>query len=212
MEANAAMLIKTLPVGQLETNCYIVTDETSHACVIIDPGAESSTILDYIESNKLNPEAIFLTHGHFDHIMALEAILETIGAPAYINDRDINKNGGRGQLKLNDNAGIHRYSEGDIIIVSGLEFIVMETPGHSPGSVTLKCDRVLFTGDTLFRDGCGRTDLGGNAGELTESLKRLASLEGDYEVYPGHAGSTTMQRERSFNYYMKHAVGEKLEK
>ena len=201
------MLIKTLPVGHLETNCYIVTDEASYSCVIIDPGAESNTILDYVESNNLKPEAIFLTHGHFDHSMALEAAVEATGAPAYINDNDVNKDASHNQLKINDSEILNRYSEGDIIIVGGMHFVVMETPGHSPGSVTLMCESVLFTGDTLFSDDCGRTDLpGGDIGTMMESLRRLASLDGDFEVYPGHDESTTLQRERSFNSCIKRAM------
>ena len=202
------MLIKTLPVGYLDTNCYIVTDEATLLCVIIDPGAESGTILDYIESNNLTVEAIFLTHGHFDHSMALAKVREATGAPVYINGRDVYGEGDGGQLKLDDDGSISRYSEGDIITVGNLEFTILETPGHSSGSVTIICESALFTGDTLFRDSCGRTDLGGDMDVLLASLRRLSALEGDYEVYPGHAESTTLQRERSFNYYMKHATDE----
>ena len=200
------MLIKTLPVGMLETNCYIVTDETTQECAIIDPGADSNTILDYIESNKLTPVAILLTHGHFDHYMALDAVLEATGAPAYINKKDANTDGKRDQHKLDDDGRLSWYAEGDVINVGGLEITVLETPGHSPGSVTLKCETALFTGDTLFRDSCGRTDLGGGSMEiLLDSLRRLSALEGDFEVYPGHADSSTLSRKRSFNYYMKYA-------
>lgn len=202
------MLIKTLPVGYLETNCYIVTDEDTRKCAIIDPGAESNTILDYIESNKLVPAIVFLTHGHFDHYMALDAVLDATGAPAYINKQDANTAGRRDTHRLDDDGRLSWYGEGDSIAVGGLEFFVMETPGHSPGSVTLRCDNALFTGDTLFRDSCGRTDLGdGNMEVLLESLRRLSELEGDFEVYPGHAESTTLDRERKFNYYMRYADG-----
>jgi len=204
------MLIKTLLVGYLGTNCYVVTDEASLKCAIIDPGADSNRILDYIEANKLTPEAIFLTHGHFDHYMALKAVLESTGAPAYICKKDANTSGHRDQHKLDDNGNLIWYAEGDIIKIGGLEIEVMETPGHSPGSVTLKCESALFTGDTLFRDGCGRTDLGeGSMETLLESLKRLSLLDGDYEVYPGHADHTTLDRERKFNYYMRYANGER---
>jgi len=202
------MLIKTLPVGYLETNCYIVTDETTQACVIIDPGADSNTILDYVEANGLKPEAIFLTHGHFDHCLALGAVIEETNAPAYVNILDTHTEERRTQLKLKDFDGLRKYSEDDLIKIGNLEFTVLETPGHSPGSVTLMCESVLFTGDTLFRGSCGRTDFdGGDTIVLLASLKRLASLGGDFEVYPGHAESTTLQRERSFNSYIKHAVG-----
>ena len=204
------MLIKTLPVGQLETNCYIVTDEESRKCVIIDPGAESGTILDYIESNNLTPELIFLTHGHFDHTMALEAVVEATGAPVYINKPDASIGRHNIPKSFGDAGKLRLYSEGDKLTSGNLEFTVLETPGHSPGSVTLMCENALFTGDTLFRDGCGRTDLdGGDTNTLLSSLKRLSDLEGDFEVYPGHADSSTLSRERSFNHYMRYANGER---
>jgi len=203
------MLIKTLPVGMLETNCYVVTDEKTRLCAIIDPGAESNTILDYIESNKLTPAAIFLTHGHFDHHMALGAVMDATGAAVYVNARDVSAGGRDHRHKIAANGGFRRYSEGDEVKVGGLIFTVLETPGHSAGSVTLRCESALFTGDTLFRDSCGRTDIGdGDVGELMESLRRLSALEGDFEVYPGHADSTTLDRERRFNYYMKSANDE----
>ena len=203
------MLIKTLPVGYLDTNCYIVTDENTLKCAIVDPGADSNAILDYIESNNLTPEAIFLTHGHFDHCMALDAVAGATGVPVYINKKDVNADGKRGQHKLDDDGSLNWYAEGDVMKIGGLEIAVLETPGHSPGSVTLKCESALFTGDTLFRDSCGRTDLGdGNMDILLESLRRLSALNGDFEVYPGHADCTTLNRERSFNYYMRYAEGD----
>ena len=204
------MLIKTLHVGPIETNCYIVTDEETRKCAIIDPGDESNTILDYLESNKLNAEAIFLTHGHFDHYMALEAVMEATNAPAYINKNEVSEPDRHNPHMMNDNGKMTWYAEGDVIKVGSLEFRVMDTPGHSPGSVTLICENALFTGDTLFRDSCGRTDLGGSMELLLKSLHRLSTLEGDYEVYPGHAGSSTLDRERSFNYYMKYADNETI--
>ena len=200
------MLIKTLPVGFLETNCYIVTDENTCQCAIIDPGADSNTILDYIESNKLTPVAVFLTHGHFDHHMALNAVLDATGVGAYVNEQDVSADEHREQHKLKGDSRLNWYAEGDVIKIGGLDFTVLETPGHSPGSVTLLCESALFTGDTLFRDGCGRTDLvGGDMDILLLSLKRLSSLDGDYEVYPGHSGSTTLSRERRFNYYVRYS-------
>ena len=204
------MLIKTLPVGMLETNCYIVTDEETKKCAIIDPGANSSVILDYIESNKLQPVAIFLTHGHYDHHMALDAVIEATGAPAYIHENDVNRSGQEQQRHmLSDNGKLKHYAEGCVVNVGTLKFIVLETPGHSTGSVTLMCTDAIFTGDTLFRGDCGRTDLeGGNEDVMMRSLKRLAELDGDFEVYPGHEESSTLSYERSFNRYMRYAVGE----
>lgn len=201
------MLIKTLPVGQLETNCYVVTNENTLECVVIDPGDESNTILDYIESNRLKCVAIMLTHGHFDHTGAVNAVAEETGATVYMNSRDDERVTKSEQLRfrLPDN-GIN-YDDGDIIDAAGLRFEIIATPGHTPGGVTIKCEDCLFTGDTLFRGSLGRTDLdGGDMDKELASLKKICSLKGDYEVYPGHMGSTTLQRERNFNYYCRAAM------
>lgn len=207
------MLIKTIPVGQLEANCYIVTDEDSLQCAVIDPGDESNTIMDYLESNNLKCKAILLTHGHYDHVGAAAEVMEQTGAIIYINPRDEGYAPGMSGMKYKMPEGGRYYDEGDIIKVGGLTFAVMATPGHSPGSVTLICgdeksdNDVLFTGDTLFKGSCGRADLpgGGFRAEL-KSLKKLCDLPGDYEVYPGHMDSTTLERERRFNYYCREAM------
>ena len=203
------MLIKTLVVGQIDTNCYIVTDETTLKCAVIDPGDESNVILDYIESNKLTVDAIFLTHGHFDHNLAVYAIREATGAPIYIHKADAATESARDQFKLTADENVRQYKEGDVLQVGGLSFTVLETPGHSPGSITLKCENVLFTGDTLFRGSAGRTDLGeGNTRQLLQSLYRLYSLDGDFEVYPGHMDASSLDWERRFNEYMRYAASE----
>jgi glyoxylase-like metal-dependent hydrolase (beta-lactamase superfamily II) len=203
------MLIKTLVVGQIETNCYIVTDEKTLKCVVIDPGDESNVILDYIESNHLKAEAIFLTHGHFDHRLAANAVNEETGAPVWIHRNDAVLSGAHDQFKLTTDEKVRFYAEGDQIGVGSLSFTVMETPGHSPGSVTLRCENALFTGDTLFRNSAGRTDLGeGNVQLLLRSLNRLSQTDGDFEVYPGHMDATTLDRERRFNEYLIYAAEE----
>lgn len=201
------MLIKTLPVGQLETNCYAVTDENALVCAVIDPGDESNTILDYIEDNKLSCKAILITHAHFDHVSAVNAMLEATGAELYMCEKDLElaKTGASGRFTPPENT--HFYKDGDEVKVAGLTFKVMETPGHTPGGVTLICGDALFTGDTLFRGSCGRTDLpGGDMRAELRSLKRIASLEGDYEVYPGHAESSMLSIEREHNPYVRHAL------
>lgn len=203
------MLIKTLVVGQIETNCYIVTDEKTLKCAVIDPGDESGTILSYIESNKLTVEAIFLTHGHFDHNLAVYAVREETGAPVYIHMADAVSENARNQFKLTADKAVRFYKEGDEQRVGGLIFRVIETPGHSPGSVTLHCENALFTGDTLFRGSAGRTDLGeGDIRQLLRSLYRLYRFDGDFEVYPGHMDATTLDRERRFNEFMRYACEE----
>ena len=201
------MLIKTLPVGQLETNCYVVTNENTLECVVIDPGDESNTILDYLEDNHLRCKAILLTHGHYDHVGAVDAVAEETGAVVYINPLDTADGSGDYHFPYSLPAGGIPYGDGDTVDAAGLHFDVMGTPGHTRGGVTLRCENALFTGDTLFKGSCGRTDLpGGDMEEELQSLKRICSLPGDYEVYPGHMDSSTLERERMFNYYCRAAM------
>lgn len=201
------MLIKTLPVGHLETNCYIVTDESSLDCAVIDPGAESNTIMNYIESNKLKCTAILLTHAHFDHVGALAAVCEETGATVYMSQKDVNLAFGSSGRGFKAPEGTVFVGEGDAIGVGALSLRVIETPGHTPGGLCYVCGEAIFSGDTLFRGSCGRTDFpGGDMVQELNSLKKLAELPGDYEVYPGHAEASNMNYERSYNPYMRRAV------
>ena len=202
------MLIKCLPVGNMEANCYVVTDEDTLQCAVIDPGDESNVILDYIEDNKLRAQAVFLTHGHFDHTGAAAAVSQETGAPIWINMEDTSPQGTFEMYRFQAPEGTLFYSDGDTIDVGGLHFRVMETPGHSKGSVTLRCEDALFTGDTLFEGSCGRTDLpGGDMDALMASLRRLYELPGDFEIWPGHMDPTTMSVEKATNYYLRYAMG-----
>lgn len=201
------MLVKTLPVGQLETNCYVVVNENTLECVVIDPGDEANTILDYIESNKLKCVAIMLTHGHYDHVGAVDAVRKETGATVYMNELDDARRGRQNFMRYTLPEDGRYYSDGDVVELAGLRFDVIATPGHTPGGVTLRCEDCLFTGDTLFRGSCGRVDLpGGDMKQELASLKRICSLPGDYEVYPGHMDSTTLEQERCFNYYCRQAM------
>ena len=200
------MLIKTLPVGQLETNCYVVSNEETLGCIVIDPGDESNRILDYLEDNHLKCEAIFLTHGHYDHTGAVEAVMEETGAPVYICPRDDAHTTGDRHYSYMLPEGGRYYDDGDVLRFAGLSFQILAVPGHTAGGVAIVCEDALFTGDTLFRGSCGRTDLpGGDMEEEFRSLKRLCDLPGDYEVYPGHMDSSSLERERNFNYYCREA-------
>lgn len=202
------MLIKTLTVGHLDTNCYVVTNEDTRECVVIDPGAEGNTIMDYIEHNGLLCRAILLTHGHFDHTGAVDAVRVETGATVYMARAD--------DARFADAPHHLRYALPDdgnyyedmyALDVAGLHFDVIATPGHTQGGVTLRCGDALFTGDTLFHGTCGRTDLpGGNALQMTASLRRLCELEGNYDVYPGHMEASTLDRERASNPYCIRAM------
>ena len=198
------MLIKTLPVGDLETNCYLVTNEKTLESVVIDPGDESNTILDYLESNHLSCKAIFLTHGHYDHVGAVDAVQEETGSTVYMNAKDDAKNMHSFHFPFTLPENGRYYDDGDVLTIAGIDFTILSTPGHTPGSVVIKAEDALFTGDTLFRGSCGRTDLdGGNMEDMLQSLKKICSLEGDYEIYPGHMDCSSLIRERNFNYYCR---------
>ncbi len=199
------MLIKCIPVGNMEANCYVVTDEKTLLCAVIDPGDESNVILDYLEDNKLRPSAIFLTHGHYDHTGAVETVRKETGADVWIHKLDVSSR--PEQYRFYSPDPVRFYREGDVIKVGSLDFTIYETPGHSPGSVTIKCGDALFTGDTLFRASCGRTDLpGGDMAALMASLRRLGNLPGNYEVWPGHMDPSTLDIERASNMYMEMAL------
>jgi glyoxylase-like metal-dependent hydrolase (beta-lactamase superfamily II) len=203
------MLVKCLPVGQLETNCYIVTNEKTLECVVIDPGDESNTIMDYLEDNSLSCRAILLTHAHWDHTGALIPVMEQTGAPVYLNRLDTAAApAGTAGPGFQAPAGVHYYEkDGQILHLAGLDFTVLYTPGHTPGGTTLVCEDAIFCGDTLFRGSCGRTDLpGGDMMQELRSLKRLCELPGEYDVYPGHMDASTLERERNFNYYCRQAM------
>lgn len=203
------MLIKCLIVGNLDTNCYIVTNENTLESVVVDPGDEVNTIMDYIESNKLKVKGIFLTHGHFDHTRAAYAVSAETGAPIWVNKADCVSDGKKNIYKFFPLEDTKYYDDGDIIESAGMKFRVMGTPGHSEGSVMLFCEDVIFSGDTIFKGSVGRTDLpGGNIDTMMKTLKKIGStVTADYEIYPGHMDATTMENERRFNEYLKYAGG-----
>ena len=202
------MLVKTIPVGFIEANCYIVSNEETLECVVIDPGDESNTILDYLEDNKLKCRAVLLTHGHYDHTGAVADLqAKWPQVPVYLNRRDQYEGDAYLQQLFPPVADTRNYDEGDTIAVGGLTLSVLATPGHSEGGVTLRCGDALFCGDTLFAGSCGRTDFpGGSVKKIMASLKRLGSLEGDLTVYPGHMEPSTLERERAWNPYLRQAM------
>ena len=179
------MLIKTIPVGQLEENCYVVTNEATLESVVIDPGDEANTILDYLESNKLKCVAIMLTHGHFDHVGAVDAVAEETGATVYMNELDDAKRhqNNHSSYTLRD-GGIY-YSDGDVIDAAGLSFHIIATPGHTPGGVTIQVEDCLFTGDTLFNLCIGGL-FEGSAEQMFATLNKIKELPNDVKFYPGH--------------------------
>lgn len=204
------MKLHVLPVGPIQANCYLLCDEEEKKCAVIDPGGEGAKIARAVKGTGCEPVAIFLTHGHYDHTGGVEELRELWPqVPVYINKRDQHEDSRFFQL-CPPIQGTKSYDEGDTLMVGSLKVEVLATPGHSGGSVTLRCRDCLFTGDTLFAGSCGRTDFpDGSMTTILASLKRLGELEGDWNVFPGHMENSTMERERRYNPFLRQALNNK---
>ena len=195
------MNVKAMALGAYQTNCYILWDENSDRCVVIDPGYEPEQILRETAGLGKTVEAVLLTHGHFDHVGAVRTLAAETNCRVYLNEQDLSM---PPQFTAGPLYYTHLYKEGDVLDLAGLKLRVIQTPGHTPGSVCLVTDGAIFSGDTLFEGSCGRTDLpGGDWATILKSLKRLANMEGSYRVYPGHGPSTTLADEKRWNPYMQ---------
>lgn len=202
------MKVKLMQVGPIGTNCYILEDEAAKKAAVIDPGDEAGRILAELQKSGAQVEYILLTHGHYDHTTAVPELHQALPeAKIYIHQADANGAGSRLFPLAGQVDGLLYYDEGDTLPLGSLTIEVIHTPGHSPGSVTLKVGDVLFTGDTLFAGDCGRTDLrGGSWEEILVSLGRLGRLEGNFHVLPGHEGTSDLDTERRINPYLKQGM------
>ncbi|MBE6982804.1 MAG: MBL fold metallo-hydrolase [Ruminococcaceae bacterium] len=193
------MEIITMPVGDYQTNCYMVWQEGREDCILIDPGYLPERILAFVRQQGKTVSAILLTHGHFDHVGGVRKIAEETGCHVYLREEEKTL---PSFMTAGELYSTHGYS--DAVTVAGLTFTVLHTPGHTPGSVCLICQDAIFAGDTLFAGSCGRTDFSGSdPAKMKESLQRLYALPGDYRVFPGHGEDTTLQYEREYNPYMR---------
>lgn len=205
------MFIETLVVGPLQENCYVVACEQTKAAVIIDPGAEADRIYEVVSAKNLTLTAVLNTHGHPDHVGAVADIVERAGVPFLMHQDDLFLIEGfdsdpiRIFLQAKTPPKPSRFlQDAEILNIGSLAITVAHTPGHTPGSVCFLVEDVIFSGDTLFADSIGRTDLpGGNHSQLLQSLQeRLLSQDDDRIVYPGHGHPTTIGHERRFNPFV----------
>lgn len=209
------MKIDRLILGSFETNCYVLREsEAAEDCLIVDTGLEAEELVDFLTQNKLNPVAVVLTHGHADHIVGVAALRKSFAeVKVYIHKLDEGMLTGA-QSNLSELAGI-RFStepadfliqEGDIIEQAGIKLQVLNTPGHTPGGVSLysKDEGVVFAGDTLFAESVGRTDFpGGTMTVLVKSIReKLFTLPDETVVYPGHGPTTKIAHEKAHNPFL----------
>lgn len=202
--------IKKIISGVLETNCYVIYDSDNLHAVIVDPGQDGKKVIDEVEKDKLVPEMLINTHGHYDHILSDDQIRLRFNIPLAISKEDsfmlsdANKNGSTlfavttavkdAEIFLKDNQEVK---------LSFTTFKVIDTPGHTKGGICLLFDGFLLTGDTLFAGTIGRTDFDdGNYQEMVDSLKKLKKLDPSIIIYPGHGSRTTLANELRHNPYI----------
>ena len=208
------MFIQRFVVGPVMTNCYLLGDEETRQAAYIDPGDSGDYLALRAEQENWQVCAILLTHGHFDHIEGVATLLDALAkagkpeVPVYLHRADFPfapSSFDRG-VTLSEVPNIRFYDEGDTVQVGGLTVEVLATPGHTRGGVTLKVGDALFTGDTLFAGSMGRTDFASSdENAMFASLRKLSALEGDFRVFPGHEGESTLNRERRVNPYIRYA-------
>ncbi len=206
------MILQTLPVGPLATNCYILGCEKTHAGAIIDPGGDEEKIIDEVAGKKLEIKYIINTHAHMDHIQANEYIKKIYSCPVYMHEKDqeLLRNPDQNLLSLLSDAQPEfpppdkNLKEGEEIKLGNLSLLILHTPGHSPGGISIVVEKNVFTGDALFAGGIGRTDLpGGDYDLLIQSIKKkLLTLPDNFNVYPGHGPSSTIAIEKKENPFL----------
>ena len=203
------MIVKHATFGNIQNNCYLVVDEKTNCSALVDCTEYSQKMLDFIGETDL--KYIFLTHGHFDHITGVKGVKEKYGARVVISHEDAPMLSSA-KLSLAAFCGGEQnvvepdilVADGDVVKLNDIEFKVISTPGHTKGGVCYLVGDYIFTGDTLFFCSCGRTDFpGGSSQEIIASLKKIAALDGDLKVMPGHDRLSNLNFERENNPYMK---------
>lgn len=180
MSSPSPIIFKSLDIGPMGNLIYFVGDPNTRNVAVVDPAWDKKTILEESARNGWRISTVLLTHGHFDHVNALNDLLNTVSVPVYISRHEA-------KFHMPDCPNLRLTSDGDIIRIGELTIECLHTPGHTPGCQCYRLGKILLTGDTLFVDGCGRCDLpGGDAQAMYQSLTRLRSLPDDTVIYPGH--------------------------
>lgn len=207
------MKVETYVIGIVSVNCYLVSNEETKECFLVDPGAYDEAIVDHIKKDGLKMQAILLTHGHFDHIMGIDGFLREFPVPVYacgeeealLNDITLNVS-----KRVCDGytfSGAAYLKDGEKLNLIGEEITMFHTPGHTAGGCCyyIPAEGVLFAGDTLFRRSVGRSDFPTGDGEaLVQSIReKLLCLPDETKVFPGHMGVTTIGEEREYNPFCK---------
>lgn len=198
------MIIRTVIVGFLETNCYLLSGADSGDALVVDPGGDPGKILKAIEQKNLNVKAILLTHGHHDHTGAIDGVREKFKVPVLLHEQeaDFMRVAAADRARFGE-SGEKKYAllkDGDVIDLAGLSVKVLFTPGHTPGGVCFLSGSTCVTGDTLFQDGVGRSDFpGGDEATLQSSIRqKLMTLPDDTRIFPGHGAASTIGIERKY--------------
>ena len=205
------MIIESIPTAYPAGNCWLCYDEASRYAVLVDPPRQADDVDAVLKAQDLRLHLILLTHGHFDHIFGVDALRDRYGVPAAIHEADADMLGDsmkNASMLFFGERHIYRPADrllrdGDEITVGASTIRVMHTPGHSPGSVCYCMGKDCITGDTLFRESIGRTDLpGGDWPTMRETLNRLSEWPGNVRIYPGHGDPSDMAYEKKHNPYL----------
>lgn len=206
------MFLEKLAAGIYGVNCYILADDSTGKAAIIDPGGDADKVLSVLEDNELQLEYILLTHGHGDHIGGVKELMDRTNAPLYIHredlyilqdkDKNYSSRMGDNPVELDTN---NFLADGDILSLGQLKIRIIHTPGHTPGGVCILVNNLLFSGDTLFANSIGRSDLdGGNHDQLIQSIKdKLMDLDEEITVLPGHGPASRIGIEKLTNPFLR---------